>query len=370
MKKPGNLVKSCVLALSACVVLSGCTRSDNGAPVHWGYGQAGHPVAKATKSEKALVRRAQSSAKATGSSRNGKSVRVNDGDTVYSIARAHSLDVNDLIKTNKIRPPYTIRPGQQLSLRGVDTAVYEKPGAVAKSSPVMREHIVAENDTLYSLSRKYGVSVKDIRKTNSLSKNDVIRPGQTLAMNNSGHVQVASVAPVSKPGAPTLRSTQTQSWQRNLVGGPTPKPTQKSEPVQTASLHDSLPTKGAGSFIWPVTGRVISDYGKKPNGLFNDGVNIAVPPGTSVRASKAGTVTYAGNELKGYGNLLLIKHNDGHVTAYAHNSRLLVRPGDKVQQGDVIAESGSTGAVTSPQVHFEIRRGRKSINPGFMFAGE
>ena len=104
-------------------------------------------------------------------------------------------------------------------------------------------------------------------------------------------------------------------------------------------------------------------FGPKPNGLQNDGINLAVPEGTPVKAADDGVVAYAGNELKGYGNLVLVRHSNGFVTAYAHASEIMVKRGDNVKRGQVIAKSGQTGSVTSPQLHFEIRKGATPVDP-------
>jgi murein DD-endopeptidase MepM/ murein hydrolase activator NlpD len=116
-------------------------------------------------------------------------------------------------------------------------------------------------------------------------------------------------------------------------------------------------------FRWPVRGRVIAGFGPKSNGLQNDGINLAVPEGTPVKASEDGVVAYAGNELKGYGNLVLVRHSNGFVTAYAHASELMVKRGETVKRGQVIAKSGQTGSVTAPQLHFEIRKGATPVDP-------
>jgi len=126
-------------------------------------------------------------------------------------------------------------------------------------------------------------------------------------------------------------------------------------PVDTAG---SLP-----GFRWPVRGRIIAGYGAKAGGKQNDGINVAVPEGTPIKAADDGVVTYAGNELKGYGNLVLIKHANGYVTAYAHASELLVKRGDAIKRGQIIAKSGQTGEVQSPQLHFEIRQGSTPVDP-------
>ena len=115
--------------------------------------------------------------------------------------------------------------------------------------------------------------------------------------------------------------------------------------------------------MWPLRGRLISNFGAKAKGLHNDGINIAAPLGAPVRAAKEGVVAYAGNELRGFGNLLLIKHANGWVTAYAHAGKVLVKRGDKVGKGQIVARVGKTGAVTRPQLHFEMRRGKRPVNP-------
>ena len=120
---------------------------------------------------------------------------------------------------------------------------------------------------------------------------------------------------------------------------------------------------GVPGFRWPVRGRVIAGFGPKPNGLQNDGINLAVPEGTPVKAADDGIVAYAGNELKGYGNLVLVRHSNGFVTAYAHASEIMVKRGDQVRRGQVIAKSGQTGNVSSPQLHFEIRKGSTPVDP-------
>jgi murein DD-endopeptidase MepM/ murein hydrolase activator NlpD len=131
---------------------------------------------------------------------------------------------------------------------------------------------------------------------------------------------------------------------------------------QTAVLSEPAPRTG-GRFLWPVKGKLLSSFGPKKGGLHNDGINIAAPRGTAIVAVENGVVAYAGNELRGFGNLLLIRHADGWISAYAHNDTLLVKRGDKVTRGQPIARLGSTGSVTSPQLHFELRRGADPVDP-------
>ena len=159
-----------------------------------------------------------------------------------------------------------------------------------------------------------------------------------------------------------------------------------SAPVPSASLTASLSSVSVGAttaavcagsasftaaegtgalpkFRWPANGRVIAGYGPTPNGQQNDGINIALPENTPVKAAEDGVVAYAGNELKGYGNLVLVRHPNGYVTAYAHAKELLVKRGDQVKRGQVIARSGQTGNVNAPQLHFEIRKGASPLDP-------
>jgi murein DD-endopeptidase MepM/ murein hydrolase activator NlpD len=138
-------------------------------------------------------------------------------------------------------------------------------------------------------------------------------------------------------------------------------------PVTQPATYTPAPG-GTLAFAWPLSGPVVSDFGTSGSGERNDGINIAVPAGTPIHAAAAGEISYAGNELRSYGNLVLIKHNDGYVTAYAHAERLIVNRGDFVTRGQIIGYAGQTGDVTSPQLHFEIRKGVTPVNPRTMLA--
>jgi len=137
-----------------------------------------------------------------------------------------------------------------------------------------------------------------------------------------------------------------------------PEDVSAATPVKATEATGALPT-----FRWPVRGKVITSYGAKTNGKANDGINLAVPEGTPVKAAEDGVVAYSGNELKGYGNLVLVRHSNGYVTAYAHASELLVKRGDTIKRGQIIAKSGQSGEVGSPQLHFEIRKGSSPVDP-------
>jgi len=134
-------------------------------------------------------------------------------------------------------------------------------------------------------------------------------------------------------------------------------------PTQTAGPIAPPPPRTGGLFSWPTVGKLISGYGPSAGGMHNDGINIEAPLGTPVTAAEAGVVAYAGNELRGFGNLLLVRHQGGWMTAYAHNNELLVKRGQKVTRGQMIARVGRTGNVEQPQLHFEIRKGTDAIDP-------
>ncbi len=141
------------------------------------------------------------------------------------------------------------------------------------------------------------------------------------------------------------------------------------EPAASAPASKDTVGGGKGKFGWPVRGKVIGKFGGGKDGLKNDGINIAAPIGAPVNAAADGVVAYAGNQLRGFGNMILIRHADGYVTAYAHNQSLLVEKGAKVKRGETIARVGSTGSVDSPQVHFEIRKGTEPVDPLTMLGG-
>ncbi|HXZ45508.1 MAG TPA: M23 family metallopeptidase, partial [Pseudolabrys sp.] len=187
--------------------------------------------------------------------------------------------------------------------------------------------------------------------------------GDRLTIPAGGHpvATAARPAPAPQPQVAQARTPQAQKvaslpMQSANVAKEEPRPAETA--VKTAEPSGAMP-----SFRWPVRGRVITGFGSKPNGTQNDGINLAVPEGTPIKAADDGVVAYAGNELKGYGNLVLIRHANGYVSAYAHASEITVKRGDTIKRGQVIAHAGQTGNVTSPQLHFEIRKGSTPVDP-------
>ena len=165
------------------------------------------------------------------------------------------------------------------------------------------------------------------------------------------HVEAAP-APPAPPAQRVARADSTES-----------PPSSLAALARRADSSDVPLPPTRNTFLWPVEGRVISGFGAKPDGKHNDGINIAAPVGSDIRAAQNGVVAYAGNELRGYGNLVLIRHDGGWMTAYAHNDSLLVGKGDVVQRGQVISRSGKSGRVSRPQAHFEIRRDGEPQDP-------
>lgn len=173
-------------------------------------------------------------------------------------------------------------------------------------------------------------------------------PSPTLAPSATS----AQIPTSTQVSTPALRAKPASSPAR-AKAAPEPEPAAVAAP----------PRRGSGRFAWPARGPVISPFGSKPGGLQNDGINIALPHGAPVRAADDGEVVYAGNEIRGFGNLLLIKHAGGWMSAYGHNDKLLVKQGQKVKRGQLIARAGSTGGVDTPQLHFELRRAGGAVDP-------
>ena len=192
-------------------------------------------------------------------------------------------------------------------------------------------------------------------------------PPHNVTSSVSGRPAGRHSVVAAHPPTPPSKTAQPQTVKpEKVVSLPAVQnaPVAKEEPRTTETVVKAAEPSGAmPSFRWPVRGRLIAGFGSKPDGTQNDGINLAVPEGTPIKAADDGVVAYAGNELKGYGNLVLISHANGFVSAYAHASELMVKRGDTVKRGQVIAHAGQTGNVTSPQLHFEIRKGSTPVDP-------
>ena len=245
--------------------------------------------------------------------------------------------------------------------------------AAQKSEQAGGVHVVAPGETLSSIARLYGKSRHEIAKANKIDVNIAVRIGQRLT------VPGVSQAKIKQLGAPPSTLAAQATKPATAKPEATPAPVKMAAAPATATARLASPatetpaeaapaavaeTTGAvPSFRWPVRGRVITEFGAKTPSGKNDGINVSVPEGTSVKAAEDGVVAYAGNELKGYGNLVLVRHSNGFVTAYAHASDINVKRGDQVKRGQIIARAGQTGSVSSPQLHFEIRKGSTPVDP-------
>jgi murein DD-endopeptidase MepM/ murein hydrolase activator NlpD len=294
----------------------------------------------------------------------GSPVTVGYGETIESIARKHGVPVSALMQTNGIRDAGQIRPGQRLVIpryvaSATQSAATHAPMQAAARGKV---HVVQSGDTLVSIARRNGVALTALARANHIQSTAKLSVGDRLTIPAGGHpVETATPAPVPTPQVVQSRPTpavKVASAQVQTVHVAKEEPRTTETVVKTAEPSGAMP-----SFRWPVRGRVIAGFGSKPNGTQNDGINLAVPEGTPIKAADDGVVAYAGNELKGYGNLVLIRHSSGFVSAYAHASELMVKRGDTIKRGQVIAHAGQTGNVTSPQLHFEIRKGSTPVDP-------
>ncbi|MTI15867.1 LysM peptidoglycan-binding domain-containing protein [Rhodobacteraceae bacterium RKSG542] len=280
-------------------------------------------------------------------------------------------------------PAPQLPPTQQLP-------VYQAPPAGSSLSPVQPAPVYAaptvqqpSNPSLYGIS---AVPQAKPQKTYSYAAVQVIpEPKQTTARFAPQVIPAStSQAPTTTAVLPQQAAVSTAPLQAQPVKPqqvqiqPEPvqepvkevvklQPTEVSKPAPDASAQKVASAEPQQTseryFRWPVRGRIISEFGPKPGGERNDGINLAVPEGTEVKAAEEGTIVYAGNELKGFGNLVLIRHDGGWVSAYAHNKTLHVRRGDVIRRGQTIATTGSTGSVSQPQLHFELRKDNRPVDP-------
>lgn len=324
-----------------------------------------------------------------------KTVVVQSGDTLYSLARKHQVSVTTLAKHNRISPPYALKVGQSLSipLSGkVADLVAVKPG-----------------ETLYAISKRTGVSVENLAKWNNLSAPYALRAGQMLHTRSP-----ASIAskPLPKPMPVPIRVLSQPSGGTYIVqpgdtlysiatrnhlsvgdlkkynglldaGVQVGQVLQLLSPIASSSVVEKESLENRTSilsslaniflaekdvaFISPLQGRVISPFGLKPSGLKNNGINIGGKAGQPVVAAEDGAVVYVGNSLKGLGNAIIIKHPQDYMTVYAHMGTILTGVGEVVKKGEKVGTVGRTGKVKSPQLHFEIRHKMSPKNPEKLF---
>jgi murein DD-endopeptidase MepM/ murein hydrolase activator NlpD len=271
--------------------------------------------------------------------------------------------------------PAAVAMGTPSSVLPVNSSV---PVQSAAANTNAYSHTIAGGESLYTIARKYDVTTQAIVHANGLSSPDKIIVGQKIIIPgrsdlvNTASVQVASAAPVSAvPSLPNSRPTNLAS-PNVLQAAATPAPTATAPaaapvlaatapaPTQMAAIPAAEPApSGSDKFRWPVSGRVITDFAASRG----TGINIDVPEGSSVSAAENGTVIYVGSGVEGYGNLVLVRHPNGYVSAYAHLKDMSVAKGAVVNRGDAIGTVGQTGSVSRPQLHFELRKGATPVDP-------
>ena len=314
----------------------------------------------------------------------GTPVEVKPGETAQTLSQRHGVPVAAIIKANNLPDAAAIKPGQRLVIprpegqltTGSVTPPRPQPPVAAPTPAPARQvltkreplvHVVTPGETLSKISRQYKKSVSEIAKANKIPPHTMVKMGDRLII--PGHFAapgpVASVQPQPQKSAQAPVPAPAPIPAQPKVVTPAPPPTAHTITPTVEQPKDKGPVATATAmprFRWPVHGRVIANFGSK-SGQQNDGINVAVPEGTPIKAAEDGVVAYAGNELKTYGNLVLIRHANGFVTAYAHASEILVKRDEHIKRGQIIAKSGQTGNVSAPQLHFEIRKGSSPVDP-------
>jgi murein DD-endopeptidase MepM/ murein hydrolase activator NlpD len=307
----------------------------------------------------------------------GYSVVVRRGETLASIARQSHVSVAAIMRANGIRNPSEIQPGQRIDIprRTGNTQPHVAAAAPRAPGPRASGNVAfgAPGETLIGIARRHDMSLSALARLNHISPYTKLAIGDRVVVPGSHREQVArrEAAPAPRHEAPKPAPAPEVAKPRTVPAETVASvPTQsvrvakaETEPTGQPVTKKAEPAGAMPSFRWPVKGRIIARFGREPNGTMNDGINLAVPEGTPIKAADDGVVAYAGNELKGYGNLVLIRHANGYVSAYANASKLLVTRGEHVKRGQVIARAGQTGNVTSPQLHFEIRKGSTPVDP-------
>ncbi|WP_027546601.1 LysM peptidoglycan-binding domain-containing M23 family metallopeptidase [Bradyrhizobium sp. WSM2254] len=319
----------------------------------------------------------------------GTKIIVGTSDTLDVLAKRYRVTPQAILAANGYKGPRALSPGQQLIIPHPGAAAPAPAMAPVAAAPAMAPaakpvaaiaappstHFVNHGDTLASIARKNHISAAELARANGLDPSAKLKLGTRLTVPGAKTAAVAApvaaapvaaapvagtLQPVAAAPAPAMKMAAAAPVQSARLAQATANVEEKAAetPAKAAEATGALPT-----FRWPVRGKVVTTYGAKTNGKSNDGINLAVPEGTPVKAAEDGVVAYSGNELKGYGNLVLVRHSNGYVTAYAHASELLVKRGDTIKRGQVIAKSGQSGEVASPQLHFEIRKGSSPVDP-------
>jgi len=259
-------------------------------------------------------------------------VKVQPGDTIYTVANRYGVTPRKIILGNQLTPPY--------SLDHLFTLILPKP----------RNHRVKPDDTIDSISARYAVTRHELIRLNQLKEPYQLIPGTTIVIP-----QALDYSMLDFPGIEPSSSIKV------IPGSELPAQPSASASQTTAAV--SVPPAGSLAFSWPANGQVIDRFGLVSSGIQNDGINIAGNLGDPIYAAYDGTVAFVGRDLKSFGNMILIKHDNGWITAYAHLGDIQVQEGQAISRGGVIGLMGQSGKVTRPQLHFQIRQSRKPVDP-------
>jgi murein DD-endopeptidase MepM/ murein hydrolase activator NlpD len=277
----------------------------------------------------------------------GKVVETSGSARTYTVKKSQGLDAvsrdtdvstKDLAKLNNLKVPYHLKLGQKLKL--------------GSSSKGGKAYVVARGDTLSAVAERFKVSSKQLASLNKLGRSKALKPGTKLTLpedyEDTGAV-TARVLP-NLPRATDFRQIPIEPGQDAALPPVGPLSQTTAPPINLAQVK----TAGEGKFVWPVTGKVVQPFGSASASKTDDGINVATPVGTPVKASAPGTVIFAGKQIAAFGNYVLLQHDGGFLTAYGHLDRLNVKIGQHVGQGEELGRSGQTGQAEEPQLHFEI----------------
>ena len=309
----------------------------------------------------------------------GKVVTLAPGETILSLARRHGVTVEAIARANHLRGG-PVMPGTTLFIPAAATPTQYgqapmPPRTKAAECTGSQCYTVQRGETVGAIARSHGVTEQQILEANNLPNARALRAGQSLAIPGqpAPRQAMASATPQNHAAAPRAGHAPAQASaasQETLQESEEAKPSAEvkvatvkhPEPTCEAALANPLPRMGK-TFRKPVEGLVIGQFGPQRDGTVNEGLTISVPKGTAIKAAENGVVAYVGDELPGFGNLILIRHAEEYVTAYAHADEIMVKKCDVVKRGQTIATAGATGDASQPQLHFEIRKNAKPVDP-------
>lgn len=261
-------------------------------------------------------------------------VEVRAGDTLFALATRYQVTPDSIIQANDLVAPFQLTKGQRLQIQPA------------------RIHVVRPAESLFSLSQRYAVSQYQLAQLNGLSEPYELVAGQRLQLPDSHDFSVLEAA-----------SPRTVLLARPARPGEAARPAPQPKQAQPRKSFVAPKMQASDGFDWPVAGEILADFGPAERGVHNDGIDIAATEGTPVATAAPGTVAYVGTGLKSFGTLVLVKHDGGYITAYAHLGSVAVTEGQVLNAGQMIGQIGMTGRARQPSLHFEIRQGRTPVNP-------